>query len=65
MLQRLDPLDSAALVLREIEQFPVEEVAAILSASSEEVRTRIHRAILSLTHSVREIAGSDAIPATR
>jgi len=63
-LQRLDPLDSAALVLREIEQLPMEEVAAILSASSEEVRTRIHRAILSLTRSVGEIAGSDAIPAT-
>ena len=60
-LQRLDPLDSAALVLREIEQLPMEEVAAILSASSEEVRTRIHRAILSLTHSVGEIAGSDAL----
>ena len=63
-LQRLDPLDSAALVLREIEQLPMEEVAAILSASSEEVRTRIHRAMLSLTRSVGEIAGSDAIPAT-
>jgi len=64
-LQRLDPLDSAALVLREIEQLPMEEVAAILSASSEEVRTRIHRAMLSLTRSVGEIAGSDAIPAAR
>ena len=63
-LQRLDPLDSAALVLRETEQLPVEEVAAILSASSEEVRARIHRATLSLTRSVGEIAGPDAIPAT-
>ena len=63
-LQQLDPLDSAALVLREIEQLPMEEVAAILSASSEEVRTRTHRAMLSLTRFVAEITGSDAIAAT-
>ncbi len=56
-LQRLDPLDSAALVLRETEQLPVEEVAAILSASSEEVRARIHRATLSLTRSVGRSPG--------
>jgi len=56
-LQRLDPLDSAALVLRETEQLPVEEVAAILSVSSEEVRARIHRATLSLTRSVGRSPG--------
>src|SRR5882762_3200667 len=38
------------------------EHSAILSASSEEVRTRTHRAMLS--RFVAEIAGSDAIPAT-
>jgi DNA-directed RNA polymerase specialized sigma24 family protein len=56
VLQRLDPLDRAALVLRETEQLPVEEVAAILSAS-EEVRIRIHRAILSLARSVGRSPG--------
>jgi RNA polymerase sigma-70 factor (ECF subfamily) len=48
MLQRLDSLDRAAFLLREIEQFPVAETAAILRISEDEVRSSTHRAILLL-----------------
>ena len=46
MLQQLDDLDRAAFVLREIEQFSVEETVAILRIPAAEVRARSHRAVL-------------------
>jgi RNA polymerase sigma-70 factor (ECF subfamily) len=49
MLQRLDDLDRAAFVLREIEQFSVEETVAILRIPADEVRARAHRATTLLT----------------
>jgi RNA polymerase sigma-70 factor (ECF subfamily) len=49
MLQRLDPLDRAAFILREIERAPLEETADLLRLSAEEVRARTHRASLLLT----------------
>jgi RNA polymerase sigma-70 factor (ECF subfamily) len=45
----LDALDRAAFVLREIEQLPVEEAAAVLGISPESIRQRAHRASLILT----------------
>src|SRR5207248_6818920 len=48
-LQHLDALDRAAFVLREIEQLPVEEAAAVLAISPSSVRQRAHRASLILT----------------
>lgn len=47
-LQRLDDLDRAALLLRDVEMLPVEEVASILQISPKDVRTRAHRARLLL-----------------
>jgi RNA polymerase sigma-70 factor (ECF subfamily) len=48
-LEHLEDLDRAALVLRVIEQVPLEEAAAILRTSPEEIRHRSHRACLGLT----------------
>ncbi len=48
-LQRLDALDRAAFVLREVEQLSVEEAAAVLGISPESIRQRTHRASLILT----------------
>jgi DNA-directed RNA polymerase specialized sigma24 family protein len=49
LLQRIDDLDRAAFVLREIEGLPSEAAAAILCMPKEEVRARTHRAITALT----------------
>jgi len=46
LLQRLDALDRAAFVLRELEQFSVAETVAILRMPPEEVRRRAHRSIV-------------------
>jgi DNA-directed RNA polymerase specialized sigma24 family protein len=59
-LQRLDAMDRAALVLREIEQLPLEEVARVLSAPAEQIRLRVHRALVFLTRAAAEPTGSDA-----
>jgi len=48
-LEHVEDLDRASFVLREIEQVPIEEAAAILRASPEEIRDRAHRACLCLT----------------
>jgi RNA polymerase sigma-70 factor (ECF subfamily) len=48
MLQRLDPMDRAAFILREIEQVPLEETAGVLRVSAADVRGRTHRAALLL-----------------
>jgi len=48
-LQRLDDLDRAAFVLREIEQLSVEETVAILRMPGSQVRSRTHRAVAALT----------------
>lgn len=49
MLGRLDGLDRAAFVLREIEELPVEEVAVILRLTPVEVRAHAHRAIVLMS----------------
>ena len=49
MLQRLDGMDRAAFVLREIEQLSIEETADILRIPADEVRGRVHRALVLLT----------------
>jgi len=49
VLLRLDPVDRAAFVLREVEDLPSEEVAAVLGISPAHVRHRVHRASLILT----------------
>jgi RNA polymerase sigma-70 factor (ECF subfamily) len=55
-LQRLDALDRAAFVLREIEQLSIEEAAAVLEISPESIRQRTHRASLILTGFLRTLA---------
>jgi RNA polymerase sigma-70 factor (ECF subfamily) len=49
VLLRLDPVDRAAFVLREVEELSTEEVAAVLGISPAHVRHRVHRASLILT----------------
>src|SRR5438067_598090 len=45
----LDDFDRAAFVLREVEQLPTEEVAAVLGIAPGHVRQRVHRATMTLT----------------
>jgi DNA-directed RNA polymerase specialized sigma24 family protein len=47
-LGRIDELDRASFILRDVEQLTVDEVAAILRTSPEEIRQRAHRARLML-----------------
>ena len=49
MLQRLEFLDRAAFVLREVEQFSLAETVAILRIPADEVRARTYRATVALT----------------
>jgi len=49
VLLRLDAIDRAAFVLREVEQLPTEEVAAVLGIAPGHVRQRVHRATMTLT----------------
>ena len=67
-LRRLEPLDRAAFLLREIEQLPEEEAAEVLQISPQRVRDRVHRAALILTGALgelfREIPAEDG-PAAR
>src|SRR5207248_628183 len=46
VLLRLDAIDRAAFVLREVEQLPTEEVAAVLGIAPGHVRQRVHRATM-------------------
>jgi RNA polymerase sigma-70 factor (ECF subfamily) len=48
-LEHVEDLDRASFVLREIEQLPIEEAAAILRTSPERIREGAHRACLMLT----------------
>jgi DNA-directed RNA polymerase specialized sigma24 family protein len=48
-VQRLEVLDRAAFVLREIEGLPSEEAGAILGIAPASVRQRTHRATLIMT----------------
>jgi len=57
-LEQLDPLDRAALVLREIEQLSLEEAGEILGASPGEVRMRGQRALFYLTCLLGQTSGS-------
>jgi DNA-directed RNA polymerase specialized sigma24 family protein len=49
LLQRLDGMDRAAFVLREIEGFSIDETVDILRIPADEVRGRVHRALVLLT----------------
>ena len=55
-LQKLDPLDRAAFVLRDVEQLSVEESAAVLGITPAGIRHRTHRASLILTGAVSALA---------
>jgi RNA polymerase sigma-70 factor (ECF subfamily) len=55
-LQRLDALDRAAFVLREIEQLSVDEAAAILGITPASIRHRTHLASLILTGALSALA---------
>jgi DNA-directed RNA polymerase specialized sigma24 family protein len=59
-LQQLDDMDRASFVLREIEQVPAEEAAAILRTSPETIRERAHRAHLILTGFLGQLFASAA-----
>ena len=48
LLGRLDPLDCAAFLLREIEELPVDEVAIVLRTSVAGTCALVHRATLQL-----------------
>ena len=48
VLLRLDAIDRAAFVLREVERLPTEEVAAVLGIAPRHVRRRVHRATMTL-----------------
>ncbi len=48
-LQRLDVLDRAAFLLREIESLSSEEAGAILGIAPDSIRQRTHRATLAMT----------------
>lgn len=63
-LERLDPLDRAALLLRETEGLSTGDVAAILATSTVEVRMQAHRALTFLTRSLDASLDSDAPPLT-
>lgn len=54
-LQRLEPLDRATFLLREIEQLSEGEAADVLQISPPRVRDRVHRASLILTGALGEL----------
>ena len=51
-LDRLNSVDRAALLLRDVEQLSVPEVAAVLECEAAEVRARVHRARLLVARSL-------------
>ena len=57
-LDHLDDRDRAALVLRDGEQLPAEEVATILGTSAPDVRARVHRARLVLAGRIHAIGSA-------
>ena len=57
-LDHLDDRDRAALVLRDGERLPVEEVATILNTSAPDVRARVHHARLVLAGRINLIAAA-------
>jgi DNA-directed RNA polymerase specialized sigma24 family protein len=57
-LDQLDDRDRAALVLRDGEQLPVEEVATILGTSAADVRARVHRARLLLAGRIHALGAA-------
>jgi DNA-directed RNA polymerase specialized sigma24 family protein len=59
-LEHVEGLDRAAFVLREIEQVPIDEAAAILRTSAEEIRDRAHRTCLWLTVFLGRLLGAAA-----
>lgn len=63
-LGQLDDLDRAALLLRDIEELPLDEAADILGAPSEEIRLRVHRARVVLTCVLGQPLGSVRSSAT-
>jgi len=57
-LRRLNPIDRAVFVLRDVEDLSVEEVAFILRTSPAIVRRRAHQARLGLTGCLGHLLGS-------
>ncbi len=60
-LDHLDDRDRAALVLRDGEQLPVEEVARILGTSAGDIRVRVHRARLILAGRIQQMGAARGV----
>jgi DNA-directed RNA polymerase specialized sigma24 family protein len=57
-LDRLDHMDRAAFLLRDVEQLSLRETAAVLESSETEVQARIHRSRVLLTHLLGDLANA-------
>ena len=57
-LDRLNRMDRAAFLLRDVEQLSIAETAAILESPATEVQAQVHRARVSLAHLLGELASS-------
>jgi DNA-directed RNA polymerase specialized sigma24 family protein len=57
-LDRLHRMDRAAFLLRDVEQLPLTETAAILEAPAAEVLAQVHRARVLLTRLLGDLASS-------
>jgi DNA-directed RNA polymerase specialized sigma24 family protein len=60
-LANVDNQDRAAFVLRDVEQLPVSDVAAILEISPAEVQGKAHRATMQLTRVLGPLASASAL----
>ena len=63
-LLRMDALDRARVVLHEIEQLSLGQIAAVMSTPPDETRSRVYRSLLALTDSVTHTLDSIALRAT-
>jgi len=61
-LRRLDGLDHASYVLREVEEVSVDQTAAVLGIPPESVRRRTHRVCLMLTGYLGELFAVPRVP---
>ena len=55
-LNRLDWMERAAFLLRDVEQLSLSETTAVLEAPAAQVRAHVHRARVVLTHLLRDLA---------
>ena len=57
-LDRLDHMDRAAFLLRDVEDLSLAELAAVLELSEIEAQAQVHRARILLTHLLGDLASS-------